>query len=120
MDTSARQAFLSAAERQARVPSYWLGEAGEFAMFDVGAAYLSGNARIAIERVLEHIASITKARSGHSISAASLAQSESLPSEIKDGFTRLSKQNQNGPFTEPEAQNAVRCFYHVLFGRAGG
>lgn len=121
MDTSSRQAFLAAVEEEARDPTYWIGELGEFAMFDVCAAYLTGDARLAIDRSIEHIETLLQGRKAQLKSIEQLVESDSLAPHIKSMLVQLAAHRSTSVrTTEADAQNAVRSFYFVLFGHDEG
>lgn len=89
-------------------------------MFDVCAAYLTGDARLAIDRSIEHIETLLQGRKAQLKSIEQLAESPNLPVHIKSLLVKLvAHRNPSVPTAEAEAQNAVRSFYFVLFGHDG-
>jgi len=95
MNTATRQAYLASVEDQTRAADYWVGELGEFFMFDVGVTYVSGDASLTVKRCQEHIMSLLQERTNAPRTLVELAESVNEPAELKTQLEWLSLQNSS-------------------------
>lgn len=97
MDRATRQSVLDSIEAEFRPPSFFFSEHGEFARFDVSVTYLSGDCRLTVQRCAEHIAG------ARSVLESLGERPQVLAVEVP------------GPYTEVQAQEALRQFFRHIF-----